>query len=82
MSRRYLGRVPLPTREVVAPAQKPATSAWFFHHGYDRGGSACHVTPLPRENRHAVYGVGVPCHAATRGGVSPADFQDLLFPTS
>ncbi|MBS3937285.1 MAG: hypothetical protein KGZ50_01760 [Peptococcaceae bacterium] len=43
------GRVGVPchaaTREAVAPAQKPATSGRSL--GYDGGGSACHVTPLP-----------------------------------
>jgi|GEM_PF-5829274 len=49
MSRRYPGRVPRPTREVVAPAQKPATSAVLGLR-----------TSWLRPGR-----VGVPCHAAT-----------------
>ncbi|MBS3937175.1 MAG: hypothetical protein KGZ50_01200 [Peptococcaceae bacterium] len=54
MSRRYLGWVPRAARITVAPAQKPATPAVLGLRtrrslGYDRGGSACHVTPLPRK---------------------------------
>ncbi|MBS3938419.1 MAG: hypothetical protein KGZ50_07600 [Peptococcaceae bacterium] len=45
MSRRYLWNCRVDPWGGVAPAQKPATSAVLGLHA-DRGGSACHVTPL------------------------------------
>jgi len=62
VSRQCRGCCHVDIRETVAPAQKPATPAFLGYgpYGYDLGGSACHVTPLP--------GTLGPCNAGTKAG--------------